>query len=84
MAGKVIYNYLHSDYQNETIRIMAFILFCDIAKNINESYCYSVMKNDITDSRKVEQLVPYFWWVDVDLYVYEDFVTHAPNKGKTC
>ena len=60
MAGKVIYNYPHSDYQNEIIRIMAFILFRDIAININESYCYSVMENDITDSRSVEQLVPYF------------------------
>ena len=42
--------YIHGDYQNEIIRIMAFILFHDIAKNINESH-------ELIDSSNVEQLL---------------------------
>ena len=59
--------YVHVGYQNEIIRIMAFILINGIAENINESHYYSIKADEVPDSSNVEQLVLCFRWVDVDL-----------------
>ena len=59
--------YVHVGYQNEIIRIMAFILINGIAENINESHYYSIMADEVPDSSNVEQLVLCFRWVDADL-----------------
>ena len=42
--------YLCHDTQNKIIRIMAFIIFRDIAKNINDSIFYSIMADEVTDN----------------------------------
>ena len=42
--------YLCHDTQNKIIRIMAFIIFRDIAKNINDSIFYSIMVDEVTDN----------------------------------
>ena len=41
--------YLHHDTQNEIIRLMAFIILRDIAKNINDSIFCSIMVDEVTD-----------------------------------
>ena len=42
--------YLCHDTQNKIIRIMAFIIFRDMAKNINDSIFYSIMADEVTDN----------------------------------
>ena len=53
---------------------MAYILLCNITKNINESHYHSIMADEVTDTNNKELLVLCFRWVDADLYVHEDFV----------
>ena len=65
--------YLHHDTQNEIIRLMAFIILRDIAKNINDSIFYSIMANEVTDYSNKEQFVICFRWVDKDSNTLEDF-----------
>ena len=60
--------------KDEIIRIVEFILLCDIPKNINESHYYSITADEVTDRSNVELLVLWFRWVDAYLYVHEDFV----------
>ena len=43
--------------KDEIIRIMEFILLCDIPKNINESHYYSITADEVTDRSNVELLV---------------------------
>ena len=59
--------YVHNDYQNESIRIMAFFLIHDIASNINERHYYFIVADKVTGSSNVERLVLCFRWVDADL-----------------
>ena len=63
--------YLHHDTQNEIIRLMAFIILRDIAKNINNRYL--IMANEVIDcSNKV--FIICFRWVDKGFDIHEDFL----------
>ena len=49
--------YLHHDTQNEIIRLMAFIILRDTAKNINGSIFCSIMADEVTDCSNKEQFI---------------------------
>ena len=65
--------YLHHDTQNEIIRLMAFIILRDIAKNIKDSIFYSITADEVTDCSNKEQFTICFGWVDKGFNTHEDF-----------
>ena len=66
--------YLHHDTQNEIIRLMAFIILRDTAKNINDSIFYSITADKVTDCSNKEQFIICFAWVDKGFNTHEDFI----------
>ena len=54
--------YLYHNAQNEIIRLMAFIILRDIAKNINDNIFDSIMTDNVTDWSKKEQFIICFKW----------------------
>ena len=64
---------LHHDTQNEIIRLMAFMILRDIAKNINNSIFYSIMADEVTDCSNKGQLIICFRWVDEGFDTHEYF-----------
>ena len=73
MDGEKARKVPHHDTQNEIIRLMAFIILRDIAKNINDSIFYSIMADEVTDCSNKEQFVIWFRWVDKGFDTHEDF-----------
>ena len=66
--------YLHNDWQNEILKLMAFTMLRDIAKNIDDNVLFSIMADEVTDSNNNEQLVICIRWVDNNFEVHEDFI----------
>ena len=66
--------YIHHDTQNEIVRLMAFIILRDIAKNINDSIFYWIMAHEVTDCSNKEQFVICFRWVYKGFDTHEDFI----------
>ena len=66
--------YLHPDTQNEIIRLIAFKILRDIAKNINDSTFYSIMTDEVADCSNKEQFVICFRQVDKSFDTHEDFI----------
>ena len=66
--------YLHHDTQNEIIRLMAFIIIRNVAKNIKDSIFYSIMADEVTNCSNKEQRVICFRWVDKGFDIHEDFI----------
>ena len=65
--------YLHHDTQNK-IRLMAFIILRDTAKNINNSIFYLIiMAHEVTHCSNKEQFIICFRWVDKGFNTHEDF-----------
>ena len=54
--------YLYHNAQNEIIRLLAFIILRDIAKNINDNIFDSIMTDNVTDWSKKEQFIICFKW----------------------
>ena len=55
LIEKMREKYLYHDRQNEIIRLMAFIILRDIAKNTNDNIFYSIMTGGVTDCSNKEQ-----------------------------
>ena len=75
---------LHRDTQNEIIRLMAFIILRDIAKNVNNSTFYSIMADEVTDCSNKKQFIIHFRWVDKGFNTHENFIgTYNIDNIKT-
>ena len=76
--------YLHSDSQNEILKLTSFTMFRDITKNINDNVFFSIMADEATDSSNNEQLVLCIRWVDDNFEAHEDFIgIHAVENIKS-
>ena len=76
--------YLHSDSQNEILKLTSFTMLRDITKNINDNVFFSIMADEATDSSKNEQLVVFIRWVDNNFEAHEDFIgIHAVENIKS-
>ena len=62
---------LYHDTQNEFIRLIAFIILRDTAKNINKSIFYSIIAGEVTDCK---QFIICLRWVDKGFDTHEDFI----------
>ena len=65
---------LYHDTQNEFIRLIAFIILRDTAKNINKSIFYSIIAGEVTDCSNKEQFIICLRWVDKGFDTHEDFI----------
>ena len=76
--------YLHSNSQNENLKLMTFTMLGDIAKNINDDVFFSIMAGEATESSNNEQLVVCIRWLDNNFDAHEDFIgIHAVKNIKS-
>ena len=66
--------FLHNEHQKKKIKIMAFNILQDIAKDISNSIFCKIMADKVTDASNHEQFVICLRWVDQFLEGHEDFI----------
>ena len=66
--------YLHQDFQNELLNIMAQHVSRNLLCNISESRVFSIMCGEFTEISNKEQQSFCIGWVDKQLQVHEDFI----------
>ena len=64
--------------QNKILQIMALKVLHDIASDIAESRYYSIMADESTDVRNMEQLVICIRWMDNEMTLCEEYVGLMP------
>ena len=66
--------YTCADMQNEILKVIAFKILREIAKNIKSSAFFSIMADKTTDKSNREQVVIVIRHVDTEQVAHEDFI----------
>lgn len=76
--------YTSPKIQNQIIDICGDIIQEEIVRKVNKAKCFSVLVDETTDIRTVEQLSLCVRWLNVEENkIHEDFVTFTPVKDLT-
>ena len=74
MAEEKKGKYMHTDIQNEYLKIVTLPVLRDISRSIQNGVFYTIMADEVTDSSNQEQFMLCLRWAGEDLNPHEELI----------